>query len=238
MVEKVYMVAKMVGAPVLLLFLSFVLSGCSAFRTPAELTYVSGRMVESLSGTVSLSYTAPGRSVSGNGYLMYRRPDQLRMVVLSPFGSVLQEVYLSGKMITIIDSGNGIAFSGSFMELPDKGDFSYWRYVYWLIDIDRPDSSRNSAVIQRTNRFGQQENATFENGLLVSKTTVEGGDVTYRRFASVQGTAFPLEITYDSKTKEKCTILLEDPEINVPFSDAAFSPDLNKLRVYPLSSLK
>lgn len=222
----------------LLLSLSFIISGCIAVRTPAELIVTSGAVVKTLSSNVSLSYAAPDRSNSGSGVIMYRKPDQIRVVILSPFGSVFQEVYVSGELVTIIDVGNGIAFSGSYLDLPDKGDFSAWRNIHWLIDIDPPEPSRSTYTIERINRFGHPEKASFEKGLLISKTAAIGGRVSYGRYITVHGVAIPLEITYETDTKGKFTILLEDPDINVPFADTAFTPDLSKLHVYPLSRLK
>jgi len=231
-------IVKRVCSLLFLLSIPVVLSGCFALRPPAEITFADGAVVTSLTSNVSLAYTAPNRSISGSGYLMYRRPDQMRVVILSPFGSVLQEIYVSSDRITIIDAGNGVAFSGTYMDLPDKGDLSGWRHIHWLIDIDPPDSSRGTGFIQRINRFGESEKAIFENGLLISKSTASGADVRYSRYSAVHGVAFPLEITYRTDAKETFTILLEDPEVNVPFAAGVFTPDLNKFRVYPLSTLK
>ena len=221
----------------LLLSITVFLSGCLALRPSAEVKYSSG-VVGSLSSNVSLAYMSPDRSISGSGYLLYRKPDQMRVVILSPFGSVLQEINVSGELVTIIDAGNGIAFNGAQKDLPEKGDFSGWRYINWLIDIDPPDPSKNNVAIERTNRFGQPEKAVFENGLLISKTTASGGHVRYGNYTAVQGAALPLEIIFETAALEKFTILLEDPEINIPVADGAFSPNLSKLRVYPLSGLK
>jgi outer membrane lipoprotein-sorting protein len=215
-----------------------ILSGCQLLRPPAPISYNSGANFTSLSSNASLSYTSVERSISGSGFLMYKKPDQMRMVVLSPFGSVLQEVFVSGEMVTIIDSGNGIAFSGTINDLPQKGDFSAWRHIHWLIDIDPPDSSRTTAVIERVNRFGTPERASFENGLLVSKTTASGGLIRYGRYTATHGVPFPQELTYETTAKETFSIRLEDTEIDIPFAVDAFVPKLDKLRIYPLSSLR
>jgi outer membrane lipoprotein-sorting protein len=214
------------------------LSGCMTARPMAELRYTDGSVAESLSSNVSLSYVSPDQSISGSGVLMFRKPDQIRAVILSPFGSVLQEVYVHGEQVTIIDAGNGTAFNGSYMDLPGKSNFSGWRNIHWLIDIDPPEISRRTTVIERTNRYGHQEKAVFENGLLTSKTTAEGNTVWYNRYTTVKGVAFPLEIIYKSVANEKFTIQFEEPEINVPFADGAFSVNLSKYRVYPLSVLR
>lgn len=224
--------------PLILAVMSLQFSGCMAHHPAVPVGYTSGAVVETLSGNASLSYSSHNRSVSGSGFLMYRKPDQVRMVVLSPFGSVLQEIYVSGEMVTIIDSGNGIAFSGNYRELSEKGDLSAWRHIRWLIDIDPPDPSRGSVVTERINRFGEFEKATFENGLLVSKTSISGGHVQYGSYTAIHGVAFPLNIIYDTAAKEKFAMLLDDPEINTTFAEGAFTPDLSKYRVYPLSSLQ
>jgi hypothetical protein len=65
-----------------------------------------------------------------------------------------------------------------------------------------------------------------------------GGIVRYGGYADVQGAPFPMNITYITAVGETFAIMLEDPEINVPFADNAFKPDLSKIRVYPLSALK
>lgn len=238
LVVKGIMFIKTLRAPLLLLLIPVFLSGCLALHPPAEVTYVGGVLVDSLSSNVSFSYESPDRSISVSGYLMYRKPDQIRVVFLSPFGSVLQEIYVHGDRVTIIDAGNGVAFSGTYMDLPDKGDYSGWRYIHWLIDINPPDASRSTSVIDRINRFGEPEKAAFENGLLISKASAAAGHVRYGRYTAVQGAPIPLEITYENVAKEKFTIKLEDPEVNVPFVDGAFTPSLNKFHVYPLSRLK
>lgn len=214
------------------------LCGCQALRTPVELSYKSGAVVQSLTSNASLSYTSPARSISGSGVLMYRKPDQVRAVILSPFGSVLQEVYISGEQVTIMDVGNSVAFRGSYRDLPVKGDVSGWRYIYWLIDIDPPDPSGSSAQIERINKYGQREKAVFENGLLVAKNSAAGGNVKYARYTAVNGVAVPLEIIYETVAGEFFTIKLEEPEINQQLADTVFIPNLGKFRVYPLSRLK
>ena len=143
--------------------------------------------MESLSSNVSLSSVISGQSISGSGVLMFRKPDQIRAVILSPFGSVLQEVYVHGERVSIIDAGNGTAFHGSYIDLPGKSIFSGWRNIHWLIDIDPPEYSRRTTVIERTNRYGHQEKAAFGNGLLISKTTAAGDSVWYNRYTTVKG---------------------------------------------------
>jgi outer membrane lipoprotein-sorting protein len=236
--KKGSMIVMMQRAQLLLVFMTCILSGCLALRTPLDVTYTNGAVVDSLSSNVTLAYSSSVRSISGSGIFMFRKPDHIRAVTLSPFGSVLQEVYISGEQVTIIDTGNGTAFSGTQNDLNDKGIFNGWRYIQWAIDIDPPDSMQNNSSIERINKYGQQERASFKNGLLISKVTAEAGHVTYGRYTAIQGVALPLEIKYVTVANEQFSIVFEDPEINVPFLEGVFAPNLTKLRMYPLSSLK
>lgn len=229
---------RLLRVTLVLLLLAVILSGCMTVRPPAVVTYADGAAAGSLSSAIALSYTNHDRNISGRGFLMYRKPDHLRVIILAPFGSVLQEIYVSGEHVTIVDTGNGIAFDGNRNDLPAEGDFSGWRYIHWLIDIDVPNHARGSATIERINRFGQAETVAFENGLLISKRTATGEFVGYERYSVIAGVPFPLEITCATTAGEKITIQFEDPEVNVPFADDAFTPQLNKFRVYPLSRLK
>ncbi|MFZ4859290.1 MAG: hypothetical protein ACOYL3_23170 [Desulfuromonadaceae bacterium] len=221
-----------------LLILLPLLSGCMTVRPKVDLVYTDGSVAESLSSNVSLSYVASNQSISGSGVLMFHKPDQLRVVIFSPFGSVLQEVFIHGEHVSVVDTGNGVAFDGSYMELPDKGNFSGWRNIHWLFDIDPPESSRRSTNFVRNNKYGHQEKAVFENGLLISKTTAEGDFVSYGKYSTVKGVAFPLEIIYKTVAHEQFTLQFEEPEINIPFADGVFSVNLSKYRVYPLSVLR
>ena len=236
--SSVFMFFKLGYRLLLIISLTVFSSGCLAVRPPANFDITNGFVIESLSSNASLSYTFTDKSISSSGILMFRKPDQLRVVILSPFGSVLQEVYVSGEVVTIIDPGNGIAFSGNCSDLPDKGDFSAWRYIHWVIDFNQPDYTLRDGVIARVNKFGQPEKAVYEDGLLTSKTTAEGGQVKYGKYTIVQGASLPLEIKYETVAKEKFSILLEDPEVNTPFEESTFKPNLGKFSVYPLYVLK
>jgi hypothetical protein len=223
---------------IVLLPLMLVLSGCLATRPPAELTFTTGAVIQTLASNASLSYKNADRSISGSCYFMFRRPDQIRVVILSPFGSVLQEVIVSGELVTIIDSGNGVVLRGSFKDLPATGDFSAWRSIHWIIDIDQPGASRDTITMERVNRFGDTEKAAFKNGLLMSKIVAGAGQVKYGRYITVQGAAVPLEIEYETVAGENFSLLFEEPEVNIPFVNDPFKPNIDKFPVYPLSRLK
>jgi outer membrane lipoprotein-sorting protein len=216
----------------------FIIGGCLMARPPGEMKFTSNASIDSLSSNASVKFKSTARSISGGGYIMFKKPDQIRLVIQSPFGSVLQEIFVSGDQVTIVDTGNGIAFIGAKRDLPETGDFSSWRFIQWIIDIYPPDLSRGNAIIDGINMFGQQEKATFEKGLLISKCTDEGGIVRYGKYSTVQGVALPFEIRYETAAKELFTIELEDPDVNIPIAEDSFRPNLSKYHQYPLSSLK
>ncbi|HEY3415955.1 MAG TPA: outer membrane lipoprotein LolB, partial [Armatimonadota bacterium] len=76
-------------------------SGC-AITPHVALDYTPGVVVETLSSSVSLSIHTTDRSMGGHGYLVFRRPDQLHLVVLSPFGTTMLEAFALGEQITLV----------------------------------------------------------------------------------------------------------------------------------------
>lgn len=223
---------------VFLLVSAMVLGGCATTAKPEKLVYTAGAMVETLTGNAALSFAAEGRSISGSGILMYRRPDQMRVTILTPFGSVYQEVYVSGDVVTIVNPGGGIAFRGVWQDLPTNGDLSGWRHIRWVVDIDPSDPARGDVVVQRTNRFGEAESATFAQGLLRAKSLATGNKATYDKYTVVNGIALPLEIAYATPTGEHFKIILDEPDVNGLLAADTFTPILDNLKLYPLSSLR
>ena len=111
------------------------LTACATFATP-PLDYRPGAVVETLSSAVSLSVHATDSSMGGSGYLVFRRPDQLHLVVLSPFGTTMMEAFALGDRITLIYPSRSTAYVGRFDELPDKGGLQGWRLMRWVMDAD------------------------------------------------------------------------------------------------------
>jgi hypothetical protein len=93
---------------VLLLPLFF--SACAALPK-VPLDYTQGAVVSSISSEVSLSARSSGKSLSGHGFMVYQRPDKVHLVVLSPFGTTLMEVYTLGDRITLVYPSQGVAYA-------------------------------------------------------------------------------------------------------------------------------
>jgi outer membrane lipoprotein-sorting protein len=222
----------------LLLMLSMLLAcGCAGTPKPS-FSYQPGSVVETLSATAALSISKGDQGMGSNGYLLYQRPDRMRLVVLSPFGTTVMEAVVTGTQITIIDNSKGVAFSGSLEELPRKGQGETWRNARWVMDTDRPGSFAGDGTLERVNSMGEKEQVTFENGLVVSKTLANGDMVRYREYELVNGVPLATEIIMNSQDGGRFRIKVTDPEVNVELAAEAFIPHLDGLTVYPLSFLQ
>jgi len=211
--------------------------GCASILKPS-LTYQPGAVVETLSATASLSISKGDQGMGSNGYLLYQRPDRMRMVILSPFGTTLMEAIVTGSRITIISNSKGVAFSGILEELPRTGEGGTWRHARWVMDTDPPGSFAGDGSLERVNSMGDRERVTFENGLVVSKSLANGDMVRYRDYQLVNGVPLATEIIMDSHDGGRFRIKVTEPEVNAELAADAFIPHLDGLTVYPLSALK
>lgn len=211
--------------------------GCAIVPKPT-LTYQPGVMVETLSATASLSISKGDQGMGSNGYLLYQRPDRMRLVILSPFGTTLMEAIVTGSRITIISNTKGEAYSGTLEELPRTGQGETWRHARWVMDTDPPGNFTGDGSLERVNSMGDRERVTFENGLVVSKTLANGDMVRYLDYMLVNGVPLATEIVMNSHDDGRFRIKVTDPEVNAELAADAFIPHLDGLAVYPLSALQ
>lgn len=194
--------------------------------------------METLSATASFSISKGEQGMGSNGYLLYQRPDRMRMVILSPFGTTLMEAIVTGNRITIISNTKGEAFSGNLEELPRTGQGETWRHARWVMDTDPPGSFVGDGSLERANSMGDREQVTFENGLVVSKSLANGDMVRYRDYLLVNGVPLATEIIMNSHDGGRFRIKVTEPEVNAELAADAFIPHLEGLTVYPLSALQ
>jgi len=226
------------GIFALLLIVTLLLPcGCASALKPS-LAYQPGAMVETLSATASLSISKGEQGMAGNGYLLYQRPDRMRMVILSPFGTTMMEAIVSGRRITIISNSKGEAFSGSLEELPLTGQGETWRHARWVMETDPPGTLVGDGSLERVNSMGDREQVAFENGLVVSKSLANGDMVRYRDYLLVNGVPLATEIIMNSHDGGRFRIKVTEPEVNAELAADAFIPHLDGLTVYPLSALQ
>ncbi len=213
------------------------LTACATMPTP-PVDYRPGAVVETLSSAVSLSIHTSDKSMGGRGYLVYRRPDQLHLVVLSPFGTTMMEVFALGDRITLMYPSRSTAFVGRFDELPDKGGLQGWRLMRWVMDADPLEDKRFSGTVERVNKQGVTEKVTYAHGLVASKESSDGDHVTYGGYFAVNGVPAAAELDLRNGRGDRIRITLDEPEINTPLEDAVFAPRLDGMTVLPLSAIQ
>jgi hypothetical protein len=211
------------------------LAACATTSPPLD--YRPGAVVETLSSAVSLSIHTQNSSMGGNGYLIFRRPDQLHLVVLSPFGTTMLEAFALGDRITLVYPSKSTAYVGGFNELPDKGGLQGWRLMRWVMDADPRDSDRLSGTVERMSKLGLSEKVTYEHGLVTVKESTAGDHVYFSRYSVVNGVPVAGELDLRNGRDDRIRIILDEPEINTPLEDAVFAPHLDGLTVMPLSAI-
>lgn len=220
----------------LLLAALFLLSSCAG--SLANLAYTNGAVADTLSAAVSLSFGSGERGMAGSGYLVYRRPDLMRLIILSPFGTTLMELYVNGERITIVYPGKEAAFAGRLADLPERGESAGWRQVRWVMDVDPPGSSLRDGTLERVNGVGVRERITYENGLVTSKSLPNGDEVRYGDFQVIAGVPLATEIIMENAAGDRFRLKLNEPEVNTPLDADVFTPRLDGLTVYPLTALQ
>jgi outer membrane lipoprotein LolB len=213
-------------------------SGCAAFTPKKPLEYRPGVQVDTLSAAVSLSITKSRHGMGANGFLLYRRPDRMRVVILSPFGTTMMETVVAGEQVTIVDNSKGVAFSGFLAELPEQGNGDTVRQARWVMDVPAPGSSLRDGSVELTNNMGMKERVTFENGLVVAKSLPNGDEAHYNDYVVVNGVPLATEIIIKSHNGDRFRIRISEPEVNTDLSPEAFTPHLDSLTLYPLSALQ
>lgn len=212
------------------------LFGCSMARP--VLDYSPGATVDTLSAAVSMSVTTTDHGMSGNGFLVYRRPDQLHLVLLSPFGTTMIEIFSHGEQITLLYPGSSTAYVGRIADLPEKGGLQGWRLMRWVMDADPSNSIGLNGTFERAGSQGVMEKVTFENGLVTAKSTVNGEQVYYSRYTVAGGVPFATELELRNSQDDRIRLVLDEPEVNTPLEDAVFQPRLEGMKILPFSELR
>jgi hypothetical protein len=214
------------------------LSACATVPTPLP-DHRPGAVMESLSSAVSISIHTAGRSMGGSGYLLFRRPDQLHLVVLSPFGTTMLEAFALGDRITLIYPSRATAYVGRFDELPEKGGLQGWRLMRWVMDADPREAGLPlNETVERTGALGSSEKVTYENGLVTAKDSASGDHVSYSNYTVVNGVPVAAELDLRNAGDNRIRITLDEPEVNTHLDDAVFAPHLDGLTIMPLSAIK
>jgi len=213
------------------------LAACGTLPRPGS-DFQPGAVVETLSSAVSVAITAGNTAMSGNGFMVYRRPDQLHVVILSPFGSTFMEAFVQGDRVTLVYPSNAIAYSGPISDLPDKNGMVGWSMMRWIMDADPSVDGLMNGTVERSGKQGGKEKVTFENGLITAKVSAAGDKVYYSNYTVISRVPLATEIDLRNTRDDRVLLNLSEPEVNTPLDDAALLPRLDGITVLPLTELK
>ncbi len=158
--------------------------------------------------------------------------------MLSPFGTTVMEIYLSGDRITCLVPARQTAYQGNLSELPDRNAFRAWGLVHWVIDQPPADAAAPGTHEYLTSD-GRREVLSFdEHGLLTGKVNAYGDRVAYGTYHDRNGVAFPSTIEMISAQGDTVKMVFNDPELNDPLEDAVLTPNLDGMEVLPLSAFR
>jgi len=219
-----------------LLFLLLITS--CAHTPPPPLVYNQDAVVESMSTGISLSLQTSEKSISGNGFMVYRRPDNIHMILLSPFGTTVFEVFALGNQITLVYPSQGVAYTGHINQLPKKGGVQGWSLMRWVMDADPVGMSKKDGTYERVSNQGIRESITVINGLITRKANPDGDQVYYEDYSLINGVPLASVIDIRNKQDDRIRLKLQDIELNTKLNDAVFVPRLDGLKLLPISELE
>lgn len=219
---------------------TFIISACAASISPPVLPTASNVQLDTLSSAVSLSVRSPEQTMSASGILLYKYPDKVHVIILSPFGTTLFEAYAVGDSVAFVYPTERVAFVGTINELPDKGGLNGWGSIYWVLsDAFVPHGKQMplNGISEVIRSDGIRDRISVENGYVTSKEATDGKSVYYGRYSAVNGIQLAHELDIRNKNDEQLRIILEEPEINVPIEATSFVPRITDLKIYPLRAL-
>lgn len=189
--------------------------------------------IETLSSSVTLSITAGEKGISGRGYLIMRAPDQFRLMVLSPFGTTVAEMFLDGERLLYIASTQNLAYQGLLSELPNAPALQGWRLLRWTTERVLPEVPGQASLL-RQRRNGEWESVDFDTQGLVRQKRSDGDRVRYEGYQSVDGVPVPTALEIIDRNGISVRIVLDEPEVNTPLDEKVFVPALDGVKVLPL----
>ncbi len=227
--------------PRLLPYLLFLLLAACTTTHPVlqNSPMVPGAVVDTISSTVTLSLHSTERNLSGRGVMVYRRPDQLRLIMLSPFGTTVMEAQVMGDRLTLSYPASGVAYQGRIDELPASASGQRGlALLRWVLESDPPAGAPYNGEVEHATSRGAMERISMRDGQVVEKDLPSGERVRYRNRTVLAGVQIPLELQMENADGARIRLTLEDPEVNTPLEDKVFSIPLQGMRVLPLSELK
>jgi hypothetical protein len=215
-----------------------VLTGC-AHTAPPLPPFQDGVVLETISSAITLSVKSPEGSIGGSGYLLYRRPDSFRLVMLTPFGTTALDSYAVGSRLTFLVPSRSVAYVGDADELPRRAGMEGWRLLRWVVDGDPLRIPAGPARLERNDPLLGTVSARYDaDGLLAEKQTGEGDRAVYADYRVVDGIPFPARLTVNDRHGGEVRVEFDEPELNRPLAEDAFTPLLQGLTPLPLTEFK
>ncbi len=212
------------------------LSGCATITKPLE-GVVPGRNLETLTSAVSVAIQGPEKSLGGRGYLVFRQPDRFHIVLLSPFGLTLLEVFSEGENLTCLIPSEGVAYTGRIIDLPDRDGLRSWGMMRWVVDTPPPSGPANYR--DHLTREGIREKIFYDGqGLVIRKENDNGDQVRFLNYSVVNGVPMAEVIEITSATGERVRLTFSDPEVNQPVDDTMLKPNLEGVKVLPFAAFR
>lgn len=221
-----------------LVVITAILTGCVSMSANKQ-AYLISNPIETLASTVSVSVKTPRGGMSGNGYLVYQRPDRFRLVMLTPFGTPAMECFVDGTWLTFIIPAKAAVYAGEASELPAEAGILGWLMMKWVVDGDPLSSEQKLTVVERTEADGRTLRAFYDaKGLLERKISSNGEEVFYRGYRTIDGVPFPEVIEFTDSRGGQVKITFEEPDLNKPLEAGAFTPGIEGMTVLPLAAFK
>jgi len=217
---------------------TFFLIGCSTAK-PHSINPLTGghstSKLETLSTNFQLSFRSEEKHGSVRGMLAYKQPDQLRLVLLNPFGTVAMEVLMQQETLTVLYPENGVAFHGPLSQLSSKIGRRGWGLLRWMLENVPPE--KGNGTYERV-VDAKAEMVTVQDGVVIEKRRSSGEQVSYQDYVLVSGVMLAQEQSLQSVDGNRIKILLEEPEVNQLLSEQALMVNLAGVQLLPITALK
>lgn len=213
------------------------LAACAAVPVHKEAIAVHGIAIETLQSAVNISFISPAGQMSGNGVLIYRRPDSFRLTILAPFGQSIVDIVVNGEDVLCLMESRKQVWQGKMQELPDWLGIKVWTLLQWAVEPPHPAGPALIRSFTRTD--GTVEKVSYDAaGFVVRKVSAAGDEVTYSDYLTTERVAVPGRIEIRTADGSTLKLVLDDPEVNRPLEGALLHPRFEHYEILPLAEFK
>lgn len=197
-----------------------------------------GTRFDTLAADLTLAYRASEKHLAGRGMLVYKRPDKMHLVILSPLGTKIMEALVEGDHLTLVYPVDRVAFKGTIKQLPQAAGQQAWGLLQWIMDTELPMGTAADAVLTRRTERGEEETLMVKHGLLIEKRNGSGDRVRYGEFKQIQGQQLATELQVETRDGDRLKLGFIDPELNLELGSNSFEAGVDGMRLMPLSELR